>query len=59
MRSELEGLAARHTWTDDPEGFDPMGNSGGNFDDAYFGGVEDGETILAGNLLVRYFGKEA
>lgn len=35
----------------DEEDFNPMDASGGNFDDAYWMGVDDGTTIYAQNLL--------
>lgn len=56
LKAELSALAARGTWTDN-EDFNPYDLSGGNFDDAYWGGCEDGETNLAGNLLAKYFGE--
>ena len=46
-----EKLAKRHCWSDHPDEFNPMDFSGGNFDDAYFGGVEDGKAELARELL--------
>lgn len=56
MRAMLKGLAQRKCWTDD-EDFDPSAFSGGNFDDAYSGGCDDGETTLA-RVLLEKFGKE-
>ena len=51
MMELLEKLAKRDCWSDNPEDFNPMDFSGGNFDDAYFGGVEDGKAELARELL--------
>lgn len=50
MKKMLEELAARKCWSDSEE-FDPYSSSGGNFDDAYYGGVSDGEAFLARELL--------
>lgn len=46
----LQTAAKRKTW-DEAEDFNPCDFSGGNFDDAYFGGTEDGETHLARMVL--------
>ena len=46
----LEKLAKRKCWSD-TEDFDPMDMSGGNFDDAYFGGHADGQAELAQDIL--------
>ena len=43
--------AKRKTWTEDDDDFNPMDNSGGNFDDAYYGGCEDGKTELARDII--------
>lgn len=51
IKELLEKLAKRDCWSDSPEDFNPMDFSGGNFDDAYFGGVEDGKAELARALL--------
>lgn len=56
MKEELIALANRTCWTDDMEDFNPYENAGGNIDDAYFGGASDGETILARELLKKFFG---
>ena len=47
----LKKAARRETWDEDAEDFNPYDRSGGNFDDAYFGGQEDGETHLAREIL--------
>lgn len=39
------------TETKDPWGFNPADFSGGNYDDAYYGGQTDGETSLAREVL--------
>jgi hypothetical protein len=47
--------AQRRMWTEtlDPYGFNPCDFSGGNYDDAYSGGVADGETELAREVLTQ------
>lgn len=49
--AKLKKAAQRETWDDDAENFNPHDHSGGNFDDAYFHGQEDGETHLAREIL--------
>lgn len=54
LRAYLKPIAERETWSDDEsEPFDPQGFSGGNFDDAYYGGTADGRTSLARDLLAK------
>jgi hypothetical protein len=50
MITKLKKIAARETWFED-EDFNPMDFSGGNFDDAYYGGLEDGRVDLAREIL--------
>jgi len=50
MKDKLTKLAGRECWSDD-ENFMVDDYAGGNFDDAYSGGVEDGEASLARELL--------
>lgn len=50
MVTKLKTLAAGETWFEDDE-FDPMDFSGGNFNDAYDGGLEDGRVDLAREIL--------
>ena len=52
----LEELAKKKTWYD-REDYDPQDLSGGNFDDAYSRGCDDGEVALARELLNRFFSK--
>lgn len=47
---ELKKLAARDCWCDGDD-FSPCAYSGGNYDDAYYGGSDDGETLLARAVL--------
>lgn len=51
----LKRLAQRETWTEnaekDGELMNPSEYSGGNFDDAYYGGQSDGETEMAQEVL--------
>jgi hypothetical protein len=54
MEQELLKLAMRETWTDSDD-FNPYEQSGGNYDDAYYAGRDDGETSLAKRLLTKYF----
>lgn len=56
MKKMLEAIAARECWSDD-EDFSVYDNSGGNYDDAYSGGCEVGEVLLARQLL-KLFGKQ-
>lgn len=46
--------ANRGCWIED-EDFNPYEFSGGNYDDAYFGGSADGEALLAKQLLKEFF----
>jgi hypothetical protein len=48
--SDLERLAEGECWTDDPD-FNPCDFSGGNFDDAYWAGFNQGQTKLAQSIL--------
>lgn len=50
MITKLKTLAAGEAWFEDDE-FDPMDFSGGNFNDAYDGGLEDGRVDLAREIL--------
>ena len=48
----LKKAARRETWDEGEDGgFNPYDFSGGNFDDAYQGGQDDGETHLAREIL--------
>jgi len=51
LKERLEKLSKRKCWFDDPE-FNAMDMSGGNFDDAYTGGFNDGEASLATEILL-------
>lgn len=50
MAATLGKLAARKCWSDDDD-FQADDYAGGNFDDAYAGGVDDGEVGLARVIL--------
>lgn len=50
MLEKLEKLASRDCWNSDPE-FNPCDFSGGNYDDAYSGGYDDGMADLAKEVL--------
>ena len=54
LKEYLEELAAPVAWFDD-EVFCVNDYSGGNEDDAYYGGARDGEIGLARELLEKYF----
>ena len=47
----IEKTAEYDTRTDDNEDFNPMDHSGGNFDDCYQMGCEDGEINFARELM--------
>lgn len=51
IKNLLNNLAKRNCWCDNQEDFNPMDYSGGNFDDAYFGGYADGQAELARDIL--------
>lgn len=56
LKTYLEKLAKRSTWMDeDDEDFNAYDWAGGNADDAYYKGNTDGETILARELLSKFF----
>jgi hypothetical protein len=50
IKKRLEQLAKRNCWSDN-EDFSSCDYSGGNFDDAYNGGLKDGEVLLAREIL--------
>ena len=50
MIEKLKKLAATEAACDD-EDFNPYDVSGGNFDDAYYAGSNDGEILLARSIL--------
>jgi hypothetical protein len=54
LKLYLETLAKKIAWYDD-EDFSPSDYAGGNYDDAYSGGCDDGEINLARELLAKYF----
>ena len=57
VKNMLTKLAERECWCDDND-FMIDDYTGGNIDDAYYGGSNDGETLLARELLVLLFGEE-
>lgn len=57
MKALLEKLASRECWSDDDD-FNPYDYCGGNYDDAYYGGCEDGEAQLARRLLQEFGDKQ-
>lgn len=57
LRTTLKQLASRECWSDDPE-FIPDDYAGGNIDDAYSGGREDGASMFARQLLQQFFNED-
>jgi hypothetical protein len=55
MKAKLEKLEARKFWTDD-KNFMVDDYACGNINDAYYGGISDGEAALAWELLAEIFG---
>lgn len=53
LKAKLEKLAVKNCWSDE-EGFSAHDNSGGQTDDAYYGGCSDGEILLARELLKEF-----
>ena len=53
LRAKLVDLAKKKCWCDD-EDFMVDDYAGGNIDDAYSGGIEDGEILLARKLLNEF-----
>jgi hypothetical protein len=54
MKAMLEKIAKRKAWSDDEE-FMVDDYAGGNIDDAYYGGTNDGEVLLS-RALLKLFG---
>ncbi len=52
----LKKRAEVECWHDDKQ-FNACEFSGSNFDDAYYGGMESGEVLLARSLLKQFFNK--
>jgi len=50
--AKLKKQANRDCWGDDQE-FMPNDYSGGNIDDAYYGGCEDGLAFMARDILTH------
>jgi hypothetical protein len=50
LLNKLQRIAAEGSWSD-AEDFNPCECSGGNYDDAYYGGVVDGRIELAREIL--------
>lgn len=50
IKNICDKLSKRDIWCDD-EDFNPCDFSGGNYDDAYYGGLADGKAILAKQIL--------
>lgn len=56
LRVYLLELSKRQTCLDDPDGFCSLDL--GNQDDAYYTGCEDGEVLLAHQLLAEFFSEK-
>ena len=54
----LKGLAKQDMRSDNDD-FNPMDASGGNYDDAYSMGLEDGVVFLARRIIKEFFNKES
>ena len=54
LEQHLRKLANQSLLSDDEE-FNPQDYAGGNYDDAYNMGVQDGEVLFARELLRDYF----
>ena len=54
IKEYLERFAARSVCSDE-EDFNAYDYSGGNYDDAYALGKHDGKTLLAQELLEKFF----
>lgn len=54
LKEYLKELASEHAHTDSND-FDIYGMCGGNYDDAYYSGTDDGQILLARQLLKEYF----
>lgn len=54
IKEYLESIANNES-VGDKEDFDAQGHGGGNFDDAYQLGVNDGQVFLAQHLLATYW----
>ncbi len=57
MRKKLVAIAKQRKWSDN-EDYNPMDYAGGNYDDAYVGGVDSGRIGLAWDLLKEFFNEE-
>lgn len=57
LKQKLLKVASRECWSDDPGFMNYIDDyAGGNVDDAYYGGTEDGQAQLARELLNELFG---
>ena len=59
--TELKGYLVKasqpdHKCWSEEEDWSACDYSGGNFDDAYWGGLKDGEVTIARDLLAKFFG---
>lgn len=50
LLNELRDLASEKT-AYEKEDFNPNDNFGGNMDDAYWGGIDDGKILLAREII--------
>jgi hypothetical protein len=55
LKERLEKEVAQHECWIDSRDFNPCDFSGGNYDDAYYGGSADGRASLARELLKEFF----
>jgi hypothetical protein len=54
LKGYLEKIAKKESWQDSID-FNVYDFSGGNYDDAYYGGCDTGEILLARELLAKFF----
>lgn len=57
LKEKLMKIAQQTCWCDDEEQFMPYDYAGGNIDDAYSGGADDGKGIFARELLKEFWGE--
>ena len=55
LKNYLEEVASNLTHTDQDMYFNPYEASGGNYDDAFYMGLDDGKIMFARKLLVQFF----
>ena len=54
----LRKIGDQEVWSDDPKWQGANDYAGGNIDDAYYGGYDDGRIVLAREILTKLKGIE-